>query len=178
VKQWLQLKKLLIDIRELLAEIETNRAQVIPNLDQIQEQLELIAEKSGTFYEMIPTGKAGEDAIRPLNTENDVKNALDMLYNISTLEVAAKVMLGTKQRLKTINPYEYVIRAMDISIEVLTKESLEHSILVDYFTFTNDNYRIKIENIFKIQRKGEPERMEKMETFRKSLSIMAWISNF
>jgi len=154
-------KKLLVDIRELLAEIETNRAQIIPNLDQIQEQLELIAEKSGTFYEMIPTGASGNDAIRPLNTENDVKNALDMLYNISTLEVAAKVILGAKYRLSTINPYEYVIRAMDISMEVLTNESLEHAILVDYFNFTNSDHRTKIEQIFKIQRKGEPEKMEK-----------------
>jgi len=110
---------------------------------------------------MIPTGAAGNDAIRPFNTETDVKNALEMLYNLSTLEVAAKVLLGARHRISEINPYDYILRAMDISMDVLSEKSLEYTTILDYFKNTRNDTHYGIDRIFKIQRKGEPERMEK-----------------
>lgn len=71
-------------------------------------------------------------------------------------------MLGAQYRQKEINPIDYCIDALEINIDNIPSKSSEYAILKDYIDKSNHGYNIQ--NIFKVQRKGEPERILQWES--------------
>jgi hypothetical protein len=84
---------------------------------------------------------------------------MSILEYLTYVENAIKILLGAQLRQKEVSPIDYCISAMNLSIDVIQRDTNEFSLLNKYINSSNNNSK-NIKNIFKIHRKGEAENME------------------
>jgi predicted DNA-binding WGR domain protein len=170
-------KNLLVSARSLLGEINVLQTEILtiknsrnqdgnyPD-DAVEKVLELksqIYECSSRYYELLPKNSFKNSAVKPLDNEKVLKEEIVLLENLTYVEGAVKILLGAQLRQKEVNPLDYCLNSMNITIENLKHESNEFSLLKSYIK-ANNNTSDKILNIFKIQRKGEAEELSKWKS--------------
>ena len=100
---------------------------------------------------------------------DEISKKYNMLSDLSDYEVASKVILGAYQRLKEVNPVDYCYQALDIDLECLDDEGEEFNVLLEYIIKTGVTQKVK--NIFRLQRKGEAERIQKWKNLPNHLLL-------
>eukprot|EP01125_Pyxidicula_operculata_P018546 TRINITY_DN6599_c0_g1_i3.p1 TRINITY_DN6599_c0_g1~~TRINITY_DN6599_c0_g1_i3.p1 ORF type:complete len:2657 (+),score=665.91 TRINITY_DN6599_c0_g1_i3:42-8012(+) len=142
-------------------EEEKSKAAVDTNYDQLQLWNEEIAELSNDFYELIPHANLSRTAVRTLDKEQLVQSKIEMINNLLDISVGRKIIMAASSRIKTLNPIDYTYKALDVLMEPLTENDTEFSAISRYTQNTKQSSLSKIRNIYRIQRKGEAERMLK-----------------
>lgn len=152
-------RNVLLNIREVLTRIDALRNESIPDLDKLLTELELVAELSSEFFELIPHSNFSHSTIGPLDDHNQVDKKLRMINDLSEIAVARKILMGATLQGVKMNPLDYCYRALNITLDELKENSEEYSLLYNYYKNTNGNHRIM--NIYKLQHKGEAERISR-----------------
>ncbi len=82
-----------------------------------------VYELSNQYYEALaPTGFAYA-AIPPILQKNEVNEQRVILQDLYDIEVAFKIILGAKQRIKEIHPFDYCTSALNVDMKVLKEGS-------------------------------------------------------
>jgi len=149
------------------------------NPDTVLQQYETVAKLSSQFYELIPHTNFSHQRMKPIDNGARLKEKMDMISNLLDYEIASRILLGAHFRSDTVHPLDYCYRALNIHLEWIpphavqssaasstttssqqqtTVGSSEYNLIERYMKNTGGaQYRIK--NLFRLQRKGEPERI-------------------
>ena len=116
---------------------------------------------SSRYYELIPKEKYKNKCILPLDNINQVKNEIQIIDNLMYVEKAVNILLGANKQIQKINPLDYIYYSLQTYFEVLEKESPEFETIEKYIN--NSSNRDTVENIYRITRKGETERINQFK---------------
>jgi ankyrin repeat protein/predicted DNA-binding WGR domain protein len=155
-------RDILLAIKEKVDELQQLQEKGVVNQDTATTIHERIAVLTNEFYELIPHTAYTNGRIESISDERAVKVKLAMVNNLIDLEVASKIFLGALSQQQKMNPLDYVYKALNLDMEELGKESPEFKILLKYARNTDKNAGSQaIDKIYRIQRKGEAERITK-----------------
>jgi len=157
-----RLDQLAEHIEALRKEQEKGLAAQADVLEEIYEQ---INEASSQYYELMPLAAYREFKPPPIDTQDQLNRQYMNIEDLLNIESASKILLGAQSRLLEINPLDYCYKAMGITLEALEKDSEEYDLITEYINQSikgnRQNYgpgrSPKIENIFRLQRRGEYE---------------------
>eukprot|EP01119_Soliformovum_irregulare_P008564 TRINITY_DN2167_c0_g1_i2.p1 TRINITY_DN2167_c0_g1~~TRINITY_DN2167_c0_g1_i2.p1 ORF type:complete len:646 (-),score=208.95 TRINITY_DN2167_c0_g1_i2:25-1962(-) len=167
----------LIQAKEILQKIKLNiKAKDKPAEGGVIEPAKIIAifddlsDLSNRFYELIP--HTGYDHTR-IDAITDMQLLLEksnLLTNLMDLGVASRILLGATHRLYLMNPIDYCYNALEIQLENIPRENPEFLTLHQYMNSTGGSaYNLK--NIFRLQRKGEGERIAQWKSLDNHLLL-------
>ncbi len=158
-------RRVLDDLSRVIDGIDEQRKEATPDLEVMQENYQKISDLSSVFFELIPHGDYAAATIREISTKDEVNREMKMLTTLGEVEIASKILLGATHRVNEIYPVDYVYKALNIQVDVLDKEGNEFKLLRDYAQNTGlhsgHGANWQLENFFRLQRHGEPERIEK-----------------
>mmetsp|Transcript_40067 Transcript_40067/g.38592 ORF Transcript_40067/g.38592 Transcript_40067/m.38592 type:complete len:276 (+) Transcript_40067:1981-2808(+) len=157
----LEARAVLVQIKEAVDEdLERQKSFVQTDYAELIKIKERIYELSNRYYQLIPLSKYTFAMPMPLRNYHEIQEQYETLQQLTNIEFASKILLGAKQRQYEMNPIDYVHQALNLMIEPLDKAGGEYEVINKYIQNTNTNFRHRIKNIFKIQRKGEAEVMQ------------------
>jgi ankyrin repeat protein/predicted DNA-binding WGR domain protein len=155
-------RDVLLAIKDKIDELKQLQQKGVVNQDIATTIHERIAVLTNEFYELIPHTAYTNGRIESISEERGLKVKLAMVNNLIDLEVASKIFLGALSQQQKMNPLDYVYKALNLDMEELGKESPEFKILLKYARNTDRNAGSQaIDKIYRIQRKGEAERISK-----------------
>lgn len=118
---------------------------------------------SNQFYTLIPHD-FGLKKPPILNDPKLIKEKTDMLNNLLEIEIAYNLLKGDSNTEE--DPIDLHYKKLKCSMEVLEKESDEFKELIKYIqnthAATHSNYKLEVEDIFKISREGESDRFKSL----------------
>eukprot|EP01127_Copromyxa_protea_P003686 TRINITY_DN1347_c0_g3_i1.p1 TRINITY_DN1347_c0_g3~~TRINITY_DN1347_c0_g3_i1.p1 ORF type:complete len:1422 (-),score=381.06 TRINITY_DN1347_c0_g3_i1:8-4273(-) len=152
----LKISKLITDIAE-----EGKKLVVECNLDFIIDGYDKIAELSNEYYELIPHTSFSHTAIVPLDRESAVSKELSMITGLKDVSIARKILLAATSRIPTANPIDYTYLSLNVNFEVLNHDNPEFNVISNYAKNTGNS---RVSQVYKIQRKEEPEKFEKWKS--------------
>eukprot|EP01125_Pyxidicula_operculata_P008837 TRINITY_DN292_c0_g1_i1.p1 TRINITY_DN292_c0_g1~~TRINITY_DN292_c0_g1_i1.p1 ORF type:complete len:2964 (-),score=944.30 TRINITY_DN292_c0_g1_i1:25-8748(-) len=155
--------KILSSINERLESLKEESEKINPNeikLDKVQQAYDEIAELSNSFYELIPHSRFGDSQIEPFSSVDEVNSKFQMLANLHDVTTATKILMAATYQMKKVSPLDYVYHALNIKLEYLETTSSEFKAIQLYAQNTGGS-SVNVKNIYRLQRKGEAERIEK-----------------
>eukprot|EP01126_Amoeba_proteus_P002837 TRINITY_DN10914_c0_g1_i2.p1 TRINITY_DN10914_c0_g1~~TRINITY_DN10914_c0_g1_i2.p1 ORF type:complete len:394 (+),score=95.10 TRINITY_DN10914_c0_g1_i2:68-1249(+) len=149
-------------ITKLNDEIEEEQKKSIAetNLQFIIDSYDKIAEMSNQYYELIPHSNFSHTMIPPLD-KDVVMREITLINNLKEVSIARKILLAATHKMKKRNPLDYTYLALNVNFEVLEQNNPEFQLVFNYAINTGAR---SINKIYRIQRKGEPQRMEKWQS--------------
>eukprot|EP00826_Nyctotherus_ovalis_P008596 TRINITY_DN12235_c0_g1_i3.p1 TRINITY_DN12235_c0_g1~~TRINITY_DN12235_c0_g1_i3.p1 ORF type:complete len:307 (+),score=68.72 TRINITY_DN12235_c0_g1_i3:67-987(+) len=134
----------------------------------LEEIYEKINEISSQYYELMPLAAYRQFKPPPLSSPDQLNRQYMNIEDLLNIESASKILLGAQSRLLEMNPLDYCYKAMGIALEVLEKGGEEYELISEYIgqSLKGDrpNYGIarnpKVENIFRLERRGEYEQFK------------------
>jgi len=150
-------KQILIDIAEEHENLKAESKNLSKGSDDYLKIKEKIADLSSRFYELIPHSEFRRSAIEPISNERSLKEKLDLLDSLTDYELATKILFGAHLKEAEVNPLDYVYSVLDIRLEVIHTVTEEFKLLHNYVK--NSAAHTKVKNIFRLQRKGEAEKI-------------------
>ena len=157
----LKAQDILISIRDILKDIDKNKKKLTSS--EIFEKATQIASLTSRYYELIPTQNYRTENI-PAFSQYSLKNEFNRILDLLYLEDSVKLMIATQQRKKTIHPFDYCLKSLNIKIINLDKLSEEYAIIKKYIKCGAPGYQKDvIRNILAIERKEDTVRYSKWE---------------
>ena len=166
-----QLKRdVIIEARDVLGEIskqikeldELRKVGLRADYDQMMAVFGKLASLSGRYYSLVPQ-KIGENEVaKPITRENVLQTEFTKLDNLVNVEFTSRILLAALYRQYEIHPIKYIYNSLGVKIVPLVEGDPECDLIRAYCVNTTDESTIKKIQIFKIERKGEPERFEKV----------------
>ena len=161
-------RKYLGEIKVAFEEIDTigkkaqNEGRILTEIE-VTRVLKLKSEViqfTNRYYECIPKASFHQTAIKPIDNVTILNQEIMILDNLNYVENAVKILLAALYRQYEINPLHYVLDAINIKVQVLPKETNEYGMLNKYIC-NSKQANLTIMNIFKVEKKGELETIEK-----------------
>lgn len=134
---------------------------------------------SNRFYTLVPHS-FGINDIPVINTEDIIKQKIDMLENLNELEIAYNLMQSSGRE-HTVDSY---YKQLNTEIDVIDRDSEEFAIINEYVknthAATHSNYKLEIEEVYTIKRQGEDKRFKPFKKLhnRKLLWHGSRVTNF
>ena len=139
-------------------EILTQKDKIEAIISKTNEIMEL----SGRYYELIPKERFRNSCILPFDTLEEVKKEILIIDNLTYVERAVNILLGANNKIRTINPLDYIYYSLQTYFEMLQKDTPEFETLKKYINNTSED---KIVNIFRVTKKGETEKISAFKDF-------------
>jgi len=154
--------KILNQISDLLKLVQLEHTKPPSEMDftKVQGYYDEMADLSNTFYELLPHKNFSHTSIPPINDSEIVASKMEMITNLTDVCIARKLLIAATFKLKDINPLDYCFKALNIKLDLLDEESGEFKTLLGYAKNTSQSSPFKIKNIYRLQRKGEAERIQ------------------
>jgi len=144
------------------AQAEQGKAAIDIDIDMLTKSYDKMNELSNEFFTLVPHKDYSFSSFQPLTTVHLIEQKITLLTGLSDISTASKILMAATKRMDTMHPFDYVYRATNLQIEHIPRTSEEFKALYSYATVTSQR-SAGVRNIFRIQRKGEPERMEKFK---------------
>ena len=162
-----QAKKYMKEIYTKVKELEELRNNRNDLLNMKNDLIEKITNKtneiiilSNYYYELIPKEKYKNQTILPFDRLDDVKNEILLLENLTQIETAVSILLAALGKQKKIHPLDYIYNCLQTKFNLIEKDSCEYQIIQKYIN--NSSKGTKIKNLFGVIRKGESEKISKL----------------
>jgi ankyrin repeat protein/predicted DNA-binding WGR domain protein len=154
---------LLQEIKKTAKDLREERAVDVADSDpeKIFELLDELSEMTSDFYEIIPTKRYSRSSIPPMEDMNSIDQNIMTVRELLEVEVAVKILLGARQRIKEIHPLEYCYNCLNIKLMELDDQSVERSAILDYIQKSMDYGHPSSVKVFALERQGETERFAK-----------------
>ncbi|XP_065199282.1 poly [ADP-ribose] polymerase tankyrase-like isoform X2 [Sycon ciliatum] len=163
-----QAKSVLLELHPLVKSYNQLRYQPNCDIEQLMGINNRIVKLSQKYYEIMPFahtafGGTGSSPMIIMSEEHILTTAMQRLEHLSDLSLTARILLAAWYRRKTMNPLDYVFKFMEASMTLLEPDSLERQVIETYMCTTAESYlkAVKLSALYKVERRGEPERMEK-----------------
>jgi len=126
--------------------------------EEMKEEYEYqkgLLDNSNKFYSHIPHVSRRYSKLPLLDSDELIKEKMDMLEALLDLEIAVKLLKQHNEG----NPIQSNYEKLQTQIEVVPEDSEEFEIISKYITCTHapthSNFSLEIANVFKIERAGE-----------------------
>ncbi|CAF0960955.1 unnamed protein product [Adineta ricciae] len=157
-------RDLLIKIKEKLDEQEklnkdnpTNKTA--DQKHELQQILEAIYQYTNEYYTLVPLNGYSDEKLPILNDEQQLKQQEKMLDDLFDLELTYKILLGAQANLKSISPLDYLYKSINCQFETMNQNDQDSQLILRYIWASSP--QIDVEQIFKIARPKEDERLRK-----------------
>ncbi|EGC37965.1 hypothetical protein DICPUDRAFT_29490 [Dictyostelium purpureum] len=132
-------------------------------LPPINEVLESQLELSNKFFELIPHSDFRTEKMQVLRHQHEIATKIKLLQNLDEMETVSKILIAAHQN-SSMHPYDYCFKAVNVCMEKLNENTPEFEIIKKYTL--NTGCHQKIHNVYKIQRKGEPEKFQQHKSLK------------
>ena len=126
-----------------------------------------IYDLSSKYYELIPESRYAQSIPPPINSLHMVKEKKNVLCQLDELRYTSKILLAAQLNKTEINPVDYVLKALNLKFESLSKNTIEYETLLNQIDSTreennNNHYSTSwtVENIYSVEREGEEQRIQ------------------
>ncbi|CAF4358739.1 unnamed protein product, partial [Rotaria sp. Silwood2] len=153
----IQIKKNLEKNQELYLEMQ--RTKSIEQQNELKSVLEVIYKCTNEYYSIIPLRGYTDEKLPIIDNEQILKRQEKIIYDLLELELSYKILLGAQVNLKNISPLDYLYKSMNCQFEAMNKDDIDSQLILRYIWASTTN--IKVEQIFKIARPDEDERLFK-----------------
>ena len=158
----LKAKDILNEIKGLLEKLEQSLSgHEINTRLQIAEE---INQKSGEYYEMVPSSRYTESAIPSFRTR-ELKNAMRIIDDLLDFEIASKILCAAQFRQQEVHPFDYCLGSLGVRMAVVDPRSEEAQIIQKYVSASGSQPKTA-RNIFAVSRLQEEEHFVKLENRR------------
>ena len=138
---------------------QVNKRNVPINSSKILDQL---TDLSDEFFNLIPIPI--KSRLSPILNESDHRSKNDILRRIRNYIISGKIILGSYQKIPTINQLDYIYDCLKCQISILDQSSIESQILLQFIHNSSLNQKNKpmIESIFRINKKSQEDQLMKI----------------
>lgn len=148
--------------------MELEKLSIKENLTEHMTILEHINRHSNEFYELIPQMNYNYEKLKPIANEAELDAQICALNQLSNAQLACRILMGARSAQTSMNPFEYVYRAVGCRLQPMAESDIETQYLLKYCSANaadeNDGEsRPKVMRIFKFDRPGEQERFNALE---------------
>lgn len=131
----------------------------------------LILDASNKFYSLIPH-YFGSESPTLLDDAELIKSKLEMLDSLTEIEVAYNLLKAKHEANSKLNedtdPIDFHFNQLNCEMEVLDSQCDEYNLLKQYVSNTHSKehaqYKIQLEEIFRVKRNGEADSYEKYKS--------------
>jgi ankyrin repeat protein/predicted DNA-binding WGR domain protein len=154
---------LLLEIKKCAKELQEERAVDVVDSDpeKIFELLDELSEMTSDYFELIPSTRYRRSSIPPMEGTATIDQNIMVVRELLEVEVAVKILLGARLRIKEVHPLDYCYNSLNIKLMELDDQSVERSAILDYVQRSLDYGHPSAVKIFALERKGETERFAK-----------------
>ena len=111
------------------------------------------------YYTLLPMNGYFDEKLNVIDNENLLKNQQKILNDLFELELSYKILLGAQANLKYYSPLDYIYKSMNCQFQALNKDDVDSQLILRYIWTSAPD--IQVEQIFKVARPSEDERLEK-----------------
>ena len=145
-KQVEQARKVLDDL-EAKINVAQKQSGTRTDIESYRVNMDEIFDLSNAYYELLsPTGFA-YSSIPPILNPNQVQEQRQMLQDLYDIEVAFKILIASKQRVKELHPFDYCVSALNVDMKVLKEGTDEEFETVGRYVEPSYKIRIGVEGI-------------------------------
>ena len=175
------------EVTKGIAELDELRKQGMrADTNEVSRVMGNLADLASKFYQLIPQKEGENETVKPMKNTQELQQQYVKLDQLVNIEFTSRMLLAALYRQYTLNPMQYIYASMGVRITPLEEGDPECDLIRAYCLNTasspaNGGVGVKRIKIFKIERKGEPERFEKVAAEvgnRKLLFHGSGISNF
>ena len=152
-----KIKNLLVKQQQLTLAMQ--KSKTIDQQNDMRTILNEIYELTNEYYTIIPLKGYSDGKLPVLDKNNLVQQQEKILEDLAELELAYKIFLGAQANRKTIAPLDYFYRSMNCQFEAMNKDNIDSELILRYIW--SSAQQIQVEQIFKIARINEDERLFK-----------------
>lgn len=76
-------------------------------------------ELSSNYYELIPRSHFSRSNMQLLDEEHLINEELSLISSLRDICIARKVILAASNKMKIMNPLDYVFKAIDVKMDLL-----------------------------------------------------------
>jgi hypothetical protein len=136
-------------------------ADGVIDAEAVRTKYEEVAQLSSQFYELIPHVEYNNQPISPFSNMEELKLKSDMLQSLENVHLGARLVMGAEAH-PELHPVDYCFQALDISLEELATGTDDDEIhaLRQYIAASATGQGVHVEQIYRLQRKGEAERIQ------------------
>eukprot|EP00743_Colponemidia_sp_Colp-15_P005554 GILK01005975.1.p1 GENE.GILK01005975.1~~GILK01005975.1.p1 ORF type:complete len:563 (+),score=114.38 GILK01005975.1:1076-2764(+) len=159
-----QARTILQQLKDTITALQTERSSVSFDVEKIRTHQEKLLQLSSEFYELLPHSQFTHCAVPPISNETELMSKINMIDSLTDMEIASKILLGAHYRKSTHSPLDYCFRALNVVMDDVSPSSLEYDVIRHYIQRTSSySDSMVLENVFRLQRKGEAERITKWD---------------
>ena len=114
----------------------SSHSQATPEPQTLQELLEVIARLSSKYYELIPTSGHQHMMVQPITDVGSCDKLIVQLELLTEQAGTCRLLLAAQSQLETINPAEYLYRALGCSFDEVDRSSDEMRALEQYINLS------------------------------------------
>lgn len=74
---------------------------------------------SSTYYELIPRAHFSHNIMVMLDNEDALQTEIQLISSLHEICIARKVILAASNKMTTMNPLDYVFKAIDVKMDIL-----------------------------------------------------------
>lgn len=132
------------------------------HVNEYMNLLDQINKYSNEFYELIPQMNYNYEKLKPISNERELDYQICTLNQLSHAQIACRILMGAKNAMSNLNPYDYVYNCLKCKLELMNPQDMETQYLLRYAHSTaQKSEKFSIKRIFKFQRSQEEQRFEK-----------------
>ena len=110
--------------------------------------MDIVSKLNSEYLEVIP--KVNPELISAILYANSVDYEIKLLKSIYTLSFTIRAVLGAYINAKKVNPYDYLLGCLPVKLDILSTESDQGRLILDYLNASSNNYHGKLTNIIKV----------------------------
>uniref|UniRef100_T1IYM8 Poly [ADP-ribose] polymerase n=1 Tax=Strigamia maritima TaxID=126957 RepID=T1IYM8_STRMM len=125
--------------------------------EKLTEICEKIIVMSNRYYQAIPQFGYAYERVQPLDSINSLQTCCDQVDNLAELEVCSQLLLGAQFRTTEMNPLDYIYRAINCKLSLMSEAEMESQYILQYINNTTEEKRVVVESIHRVCRFDEKE---------------------
>ncbi|KAI9348741.1 poly polymerase catalytic domain-containing protein [Zopfochytrium polystomum] len=151
--------EILLEIRSKIKEMNALTADrtTTPSVKVLLKLREELVVLSNDYFKRIPATEAGDSGLSPIMTLDTLNTQMIKVDNLKYLDSGNTLLLGAAHaKVKGIaNPYDYLLASIECSINTVSKEAPEVSLIKRLIDTTNGGDNVELIHVLKVDRNDE-----------------------
>jgi len=142
-----------------------------------REKYEELMGLSNQFYNLIPHTEFVDSPVSLISADNEVREKMQILQNLSDFRIAARLLIASMNRIKEISPLDYCYQALNTYVQPLQPQGADgqYQMLSDYINASANTGKhsdqVTLLRAFRVARREEQARFTKFETMKNRMLL-------
>jgi len=153
----LEAEKVLAEVAKYCDIVEKLCKESQTNLEELRESRNEVVRLTNKFYSLIPTDESRFDkALAPFEKDSvRFRQAVENVRQLKDLTTASSLITSAFVHRKEENPFNFIYRALQISMAPLEVGTTERTMLEQYFRNTAGDVNLYVNEVFRVHRNLE-----------------------